>query len=166
MKKMRRAGLEPARPKAGDFKSPASTIPPSPQGSRHHHRRVRRNGDPFYERKRGWRDLNSHGLGLESSQRQPTLIPTSNAPSGTRTHNQRLRRPLLVQLSFQCESVPDKDRTCDLPLRRRSLYPTELRAHDADLEYCATPKILFLCREIKKPATPWSKYHFAQLDKR
>ena len=37
---------------------------------------------------------------------------------------------------FNILSALDRNRTCDLPLRRRSLYPTELRGLTADDTLC------------------------------
>ncbi len=64
--------------------------------------------------------------------------------NGTRTHDNRDHNPGLYQLSYSHHRVhyhaffifgglngaPDRIRTCDHPLRRRVLYPTELQAHD------------------------------------
>ena len=56
---------------------------------------------------------------------------------GVRTHDRRSHNPVLYQLSyahhiaFTCTNrngAPGRTRTCDHPLRRRMLYPTELRA--------------------------------------
>jgi hypothetical protein len=51
---------------------------------------------------------------------------------GIRTHDQRIKSPLLYQLSYRTMNVrvsgaTDRDRTCDLGIRSPTLYPTELR---------------------------------------
>ena len=54
---------------------------------------------------------------------------------GARTHDNRNHNPGLYQLSYShhkktCRfGTPDRNRTCNRPLRRRVLYPVELRAH-------------------------------------
>ena len=64
---------------------------------------------------------------------------------GFRTHDTRSHNPVLYQLSYAhhyfstaCFTIqprfvgtPGRTRTCDHPLRRRMLYPAELRAHYA-----------------------------------
>ena len=53
---------------------------------------------------------------------------------GARTHDNRNHNPGLYQLSYShhkktCRfGTPDRNRTCNRPLRRRVLYPVELRA--------------------------------------
>ena len=60
---------------------------------------------------------------------------------GDRTHDNRSHNPVLYQLSYAhhiallltCakaafSGAPGRTRTCDHPLRRRMLYPAELRA--------------------------------------
>ena len=53
---------------------------------------------------------------------------------GTRTHDSRNHNPGLYQLSYghhnyaMRDGAPGRARTCDPRLRRRVLYPTELRA--------------------------------------
>ncbi|CAI8969962.1 hypothetical protein EMIT053CA3_90068 [Pseudomonas donghuensis] len=61
---------------------------------------------------------------------------------GNRTHDHRNHNPALYQLSYVHHiafiallvpklpiGAPGRTRTCDHPLRRRMLYPAELRAH-------------------------------------
>jgi hypothetical protein len=57
---------------------------------------------------------------------------------GDRTHDNRSHNPVLYQLSYAhhiafclyqvANGAPGRTRTCDHPLRRRMLYPAELRA--------------------------------------
>lgn len=50
---------------------------------------------------------------------------------GARTHDNRNHNPGLYQLSYSHHKTfgaPDRNRTCNRPLRRRVLYPVELRA--------------------------------------
>ena len=56
---------------------------------------------------------------------------------GNRTHDTRSHNPVLYQLSYahhilletkRLTGAPGRTRTCDHPLRRRMLYPAELRA--------------------------------------
>ena len=70
------------------------------------------------------------------------LYWNSGATDGTRTHDNRDHNPGLYQLSYIRHTVwfyrlakcaPDRIRTCDHPLRRRVLYPTELQAHKKSL---------------------------------
>lgn len=54
--------------------------------------------------------------------------------NGARTHDNRNHNPGLYQLSYSHHKrncifgTPDRNRTCNRPLRRRVLYPVELRA--------------------------------------
>ena len=53
--------------------------------------------------------------------------------SATRTRDQLIKSQLLYHLSYGCKSTPDRIRTCDRPLRRRMLYPAELRVHTFEI---------------------------------
>ena len=77
----------------------------------------------FYKLKNGAKihDFGSaltHYKGFEPSS-QRLAITTK-----TKISNKKIRH-----FSAMAESVPERIRTSDLPLRRRSLYPTELRKH-------------------------------------
>ena len=77
----------------------------------------------FYKLKKGTKihDFGSfltHYKGFKSSS-QRLAITTK-----TKISNKKIRH-----FSAMAESVPERIRTSDLPLRRRSLYPTELRKH-------------------------------------
>jgi hypothetical protein len=87
------AGLEPALRKEGDFKSPASTIPPLGHNVLH---------------------FKSGGAAECRPQKikvNPDVFPLNYSPVKTK--------------NGACDWI----RTSDHPLRRRMLYPTELRRH-------------------------------------
>ena len=103
----------------------------------------------------GRRDSNSHTLRRQNlnlvclpisprpqtSKRKRQAVPGAPAygvDDGVRTHDRRSHNPVLYQLSYAHHiallvpepkyGAPGRTRTCDHPLRRRMLYPAELRA--------------------------------------
>ena len=120
----------------------------------------------------GRRDSNSHTLRRQNlnlvclpiSPRPQTSkrkrqavpgVPEYGVDDGVRTHDRRSHNPVLYQLSyahhiaFACararNGAPGRTRTCDHPLRRRMLYPTELRA----LYICIRLSADFKLRPVK-----------------
>src|SRR5690606_2687728 len=83
-------------------------------------------------------------LGNENARRKAWRFLEYGVDEGDRTLDTRSHNPVLYQLSYAhhiaccrccgaCAKTPDgapgRTRTCDHPLRRRMLYPAELRAH-------------------------------------
>ncbi len=85
------------------------------------------------------------------------LCSVCGVNDGIRTRDNRNHNPGLYQLSYihhqhlvlctkRPNGAPDRIRTCDHPLRRRMLYPTELQAHNDDINikrYFADLKTMF-----------------------
>ena len=89
---------------------------------------------------------------------QAVLCSECGVNDGIRTRDNWNHNPGLYQLSYIHHNIflilytklpngaPDRIRTCDHPLRRRMLYPTELQAHNDDniiKRYFADIKIMF-----------------------
>ena len=86
----------------------------------------------------------------------------SGVDDGARTHDNRNHNPGLYQLSYAHQSLtlmpgshgaPGRIRTCDHPLRRRVLYPAELRA----LYESRTILEKVVGETGFEPATPWTQ---------
>ena len=62
-----------------------------------------------------------------------------------------------VKNDYVTHGVPNRNRTCDLPLRRRPLYPTELRGRDGAVPgvkwpLTAIPVVVRLTRPFQRHA--------------
>lgn len=58
---------------------------------------------------------------LINQKENPSIMKTSN-----RLTYKKSRKPYKQRLSALSSGVPDRNRTCDVSLRRRTLYPTEV----------------------------------------
>ena len=95
----------------------------------------------------------------------------SGVDEGARTLDNRNHNPGLYQLSYNhhnnfldsttsndLNGAPDRDRTCDHPLRRRMLYPTELQAHYLRSKIIGKSRLEELVGAVGfEPTTPWSQ---------
>ena len=129
----------------------------------------------------GRRDSNSHTLRRQNlnlvclpisprpqtSKRKRQAVPGAPAygvDDGVRTHDRRSHNPVLYQLSYAHHiallvpepkyGAPGRTRTCDHPLRRRMLYPAELRAlylhsvRSADLKLRLLKEVAFFVSHL------------------
>ena len=89
---------------------------------------------------------------------------------GIRTRDNWNHNPGLYQLSYIHHNIflilytklpngaPDRIRTCDHPLRRRMLYPTELQAHYLRSKIIGESRLEELVGAVGfEPTTPWSQ---------
>src|SRR5215468_6769966 len=57
-------------------------------------------------------------------------LPRAALQAVSPARSRRTRKLSLGALRPEIDGAPDRSRTCDLWLRKPTLYPTELRAHD------------------------------------
>ena len=64
----------------------------------------------------------------------------------------------ILKYQATINGAPDRIRTCDHPLRRRMLYPTELQAHDLWYQIPWNLRLEELVGAVGfEPTTPWSQ---------
>src|SRR5690606_35138935 len=81
---------------------------------------------------------------IQKRQAVPGVFAENGVDDGDRTHDTRSHNPVLYQLSYAHHynfldltmhaGTPGRIRTCDHPLRRRVVYPAELRAPYAHIQ--------------------------------